>query len=149
MIISVKGSNVPLCYQQFLYLIADMPIFRIHSLLIGKDLGVFCTQVFNFGDLFYAKFIESFLCRFVKSNSLPVFLQEAFAVTGPAIFFIDSSGLRVVDDVFFQNANLDESCFCFLDIGKQSITLGNTGGSCSIKIFNRVQAFISEKEKCL
>ena len=70
----------------------------------------------------------------MKSNSLPVFFQEAFAVTGPAIFFIDSSGLRVVDDVFFQDADLHKSRFCLLDISKQSITFSNTGRSCRINL---------------
>ena len=79
---------------------AGGPVFSELRFFLFHQLGILHVQLSYAGDLFDAKFIESFLSCLVNGEFLPVSFEELFAVSGFAVSFVSRPGVGVIVDVF-------------------------------------------------
>ena len=77
-------------------------IFRIVFPLGFQHLGIFFPQSLYSRQLLHTQAVKVFLCRLMDQNVSLMLGSELFAVTGFSIRNVDSSRLRVVDDLFLQ-----------------------------------------------
>ena len=77
-------------------------IFRIGFFLGLQHFGIFFPQSLYGRQFLHTQAVKIFLCRLMDQNVSFMLGPELFAVTGFSILNVDSSRLRVVDDLFLQ-----------------------------------------------
>ena len=97
-------------FQQIVYIgfhILQLPhffpyllIFRIGFSFGLQHFGIFFPQSLYGRQFLHTQAVKVFLCCLVDQDVGLVLSPELFAVTGFSVFNIDSSRLRVVDDLF-------------------------------------------------
>ena len=128
---------------------AGSPIFSELRFFLFHQLGILNIQLLYAGDLFDAKFIESFLSCLVNGEFLPVSFEELFAVSGFAVSFISRPGVRVIVDVFPQRRDLRDPLFHRLDRIAQGITLSDLLIDMCVEILPAVDPVFPQKQERL
>ena len=81
------------------HLIPCLSVLWVECFFLGEQSRILCIQVFHFGQLFQAGFIESGFRRLMQRDFFPVRFQKFGAVPGFAVSIVYRPGLGIVDDV--------------------------------------------------
>ena len=98
--------HILLRFYDVLHLIPRLAVLRVECFFLGEQSRILCIQVFHFGQLFQAGFIESGFRRLMQCNLLPVRFQKFGTVPGFAVSIVYRPGLGIVDDVRTEDCNL-------------------------------------------
>ena len=91
--------HILLCFYDFLHLIPCLSVLWVECFFLGEQSRILCIQVFHFGQLFQARFIESGFRRLMQRDFFPVRFQKFGAVPGFTVSIVYRPGLGIVDDV--------------------------------------------------